>query len=81
MAVDAAPGACFIDEEEKTHGEHGFGLSCPQARTLLWLCGPGIRRAERLAEAELIDIAPTLAKALGLSLEGAQGRVLKEAFS
>lgn len=81
LAVDALPGACFVDEEGKKIGEHGFGLSCPQARTLLWLSGPGIRRAGRLAEAELIDIAPTLAKALGLSLEGAQGRVLKEAFA
>lgn len=81
LAVDAQPGACFVDEAEETHGEHGFRLACPQARTLLWLCGPGIRRGERLHEAELIDIAPTLANALGLCLEGAQGRVLEDVFS
>lgn len=80
LAVDALPGHCFLDKPEETHGEHGFGLDCPQARTLLWLSGPGIRRGERIERARLVDIAPTLAHALGLSLSQAQGRVLSEAF-
>lgn len=80
LAVDALPGHCFLDKPEETHGEHGFGLDCPQARTLLWLSGPGIRRGERIERARLVDIAPTLAHALGLSLSQAQGRVLLEAF-
>ena len=80
LAVDALPGHCFLDKPEETHGEHGFGLDCPQARTLLWLAGPGIRRGERIERARLVDIAPTLAHALGLSLSQAQGRVLSEAF-
>jgi hypothetical protein len=31
-------------------------------------------------EADLVDIAPTLARALGLSLPDAEGRALEEAF-
>ncbi len=73
LAVDALPSHSFMDEMEEVHGEHGFGLNCPQARTLLWLSGPGIRAGQRLSEANLVDIAPTLAQALGLSLPQAQG--------
>ena len=80
LAVDALPGHCFIDRQEATFGEHGFGLDCPQARTLLWLSGPGIHIGRRIEEANLIDIAPTLAKALGLSLPDAEGKILNEAF-
>ena len=80
LAVEALPGHCFIDKQEATFGEHGFGLDCPQARTLLWLSGPGIHIGRRIAEANLIDIAPTLAKALGLELPDAEGKPLNEAF-
>ena len=76
LAVDAAPGCCFIDRQEETRGEHGFSLDCPQARTLLWLSGPGIPPGQTLKEANLVDIAPTLARALGLSLPQAEGKAL-----
>ena len=77
LAVDAQPGCCFVDVMEETHGEHGFPLTCPQARTLLWLSGPGIRRGARLEGADLVDIAPTLAQLLGLSLPQAQGTPIR----
>lgn len=80
LAVDALSGHCFIDHPEETHGEHGFSLDCPQARTLLWLSGPGIRKGARMGEIDLINIAPTLAQALGLSLPQAQGKAIAEVF-
>ena len=80
LAVDAMPGCCFIDKPGETRGEHGFSLDCPQACTLLWLAGPGIRQNETLAEADLVDIAPTLARALGLSLPQAEGQAIIQAF-
>ena len=70
----------YIDRPGQTFGEHGFSLDCPQARTLLWLKGPGIKRGFRLAEANLVDIAPTLAKALGLDLPQAEGKALDTVF-
>ncbi len=81
LAAEALPGHCFMDEMEEVHGEHGFGLDCPQARTLWWLSGPGVRQGMRLGEADLVDIAPTLAHALGLSLPQAQGRPLRDVFA
>ena len=80
LAVDARPGYCFIDRPGATLGEHGFSLDCPQARTLLWLAGPGIRQNELLTDIDLVDIAPTLARALGLSLPQAEGRAIVQAF-
>ena len=80
LAVDALPGCCCVAREEETFGEHGFALDCPQARTLLWLCGPGVKRGLKLTEANVVDIAPTLAKALGVHLPDAQGRALTEVF-
>ena len=80
LAVDARPGCCFVDAPHETRGEHGFMLDCPQARTLLWLAGPGIRKGVRIREADLVDIAPTLARALGLDLPQAQGKAIPEAF-
>lgn len=80
LAVNALPGCCLIDQPEETHGEHGFDLDCPQARTLLWLAGPGICQGKLLAKADLIDIAPTLARALGLSLPQAEGTALTDVF-
>ena len=76
LAVDAKAGCCFVDGEGETFGQHGFSLDCPEARTLLWLCGPGVKKGVRLPSARVVDIAPTLAKALGLSLPDAQGEAL-----
>ncbi|MBR2053321.1 MAG: alkaline phosphatase family protein, partial [Clostridia bacterium] len=67
---------CFLDEGKQNLGEHGFGLDCPQAKTLFLLKGPGIRPGT-LPEMDLVQIAPTLAKVLGLSLPDAQGQVLE----
>ena len=81
LAVDAKEGCCMVDREEATRGEHGFSLDRPQARTLLWLSGPGVRKGAEMEKAELVDIAPTLACALGLSLPQAQGKAMREVFA
>jgi hypothetical protein len=38
--------------------------------------GPGLGRRLRIPEMQQTDVGPTLARLLGLSLEGADGRVL-----
>lgn len=75
LAVDAKAGYCFIDETEETFGEHGFGLHQPQAKTLFLLSGPGVKPGT-LDRMDLVQIAPTLAKWMGLSLPDAQGKPL-----
>ena len=82
LAVDAEDGACFTDcEGETTRGEHGFSLDKPAARTLFWLAGPGVKKDYIVDQMNLVDIAPTLAKAAGLSLPDADGRALTDLFT
>ncbi len=80
LAVEAAPGVEFIDGAHTSRATHGFGAQHPAAKCLLWLCGRSVRAGETLAEAALVDIAPTVCYLLGLTLPEADGRVLREAL-
>lgn len=82
LAVDAVRGVEFIDDEfSKLHkANHGFAVHWPEAKTLFWLSGPGIKRNARLDNCNLVDLAPTMAAACGLSLPGADGRIITELF-
>ena len=83
LAVDAEDGVEYVDSlDDVPHAaNHGFGLDHPAAQCLLWLNGPPFLKAARLRQAHVVDVAPTLAYALGLPLPQAQGRVLLEAFA
>jgi len=81
LAVEAEENACFTDHPEETFGEHGFSIHCPEAKTLLWLSGPGIRKDYQLEAAHITDIAPTLAHALSLDLPGTDGKIIREIFA
>lgn len=75
LAVDAAPDVAFVDEdEEEPLGDHGFPVTDSAAQALFFLSGPGICRGKQLEKLDLVDIAPTLAMLLGLSLPEAQGK-------
>ncbi|MGI6671171.1 MAG: alkaline phosphatase family protein [Christensenellales bacterium] len=83
LAVEAAQGVEIVDTvDDRPHrATHGFGLGHKGAQCLLWLAGPGIRTGVRLERARLVDIAPTLAHAVGLHLPQAQGSVMTEVFT
>lgn len=83
LAVEAQTGVEIVDTvNDRPHrGNHGFGPERPGAHVLLWLSGPGIRQGVRLDSARVVDIAPTLAHAVGLALPQAQGRVMHEVFT
>lgn len=83
LAVEAEAGFRFSDGDESGDphiGEHGFSLDRAGGRTLLWLAGRPFKKNVELDDAEIVDIAPTLAHALQLSMPNADGRVLKEAL-
>ena len=61
-------------------GDHGFGLEAPEARTLLWLSGGPFKAGMRFDGAKIVDIAPTIADILGLSMPECDGRVLSETY-
>jgi hypothetical protein len=60
-------------------GAHGFSPDRRSMRALMVLNGPGLTVGRRFSEAQLIDLAPTLAKLLGLPApQQASGRILEE---
>lgn len=83
LAVEPEEGVEIVDQALAPHhsATHGFGPGHPAAQCLLWMAGPGILKGARLHQAQIVDIAPTIARALRLSLPQAQGRVLTEVFS
>ena len=57
-------------------GTHGYFPDHPEMRATLILNGPGLRRRGSLGEVDMRDIAPTLAKVLGVALPSADGKPL-----
>jgi predicted AlkP superfamily pyrophosphatase or phosphodiesterase len=75
--------SAYVDAADEGYsglrGNHGgLPVTVP---TLSLLHGPGVRKGAQIAQASLIDLAPTLARLLGLEFEEApDGRVLDEAI-
>jgi predicted AlkP superfamily pyrophosphatase or phosphodiesterase len=85
--LDALPGFCFgraLDGPQlvgpKVGGIHGHHPARPELRASLVLRGPGIKKSHGLGLVRLLDVAPTLARVLGLELGEVEGRVLSDAF-
>ncbi|MBO0863384.1 MAG: alkaline phosphatase family protein [Chloracidobacterium sp.] len=57
---------------------HGYAPSRVEMRALFVITGKGIKPGGQTLYARLIDIAPTMAKLLGLEMKTARGRVISE---
>jgi predicted AlkP superfamily pyrophosphatase or phosphodiesterase len=57
-------------------GMHGYLPAAPEMRSTLIVAGPGLAAHGDLGEVDMRDIAPTVARLLGASLPGAEGRPL-----
>ena len=59
-------------------GTHGYAASDPELDGVFIASGHGIKAGVRLPRVANLNVAPTLAQLLGVSLPDAEGRVLKE---
>ncbi|HEV8266182.1 MAG TPA: ectonucleotide pyrophosphatase/phosphodiesterase [Gemmatimonadales bacterium] len=59
---------------DRLGGAHGYDPRRAELHAFFLAVGPGIRRGSRLPVIRQVDIAPTVAKVLGLRLEGVEGR-------
>jgi predicted AlkP superfamily pyrophosphatase or phosphodiesterase len=82
FAIEAAPGVMFgrgytgpPDRPSESRGQHGYDPERPEMRASLLIAG-GALTARQLEGAGLVDVAPTVAAALGLALPSATGRAL-----
>ncbi|MFB0958460.1 MAG: ectonucleotide pyrophosphatase/phosphodiesterase [Clostridiaceae bacterium] len=60
---------------------HGYEPHLPDYHTVFLMSGPGIRCGHRIAAMNLIDEGPTIAKLMGSSLWGVDGRIRYDFFS
>ena len=86
VVLEARHGYMFSDVADlplvvpsKYRGVHGYGPDMEDMRATFFLWGDGIARGD-LGEVDMVDVAPTLAALLGVSLPGAEGKVLTRAL-
>ncbi len=60
----------------KARGTHGFLPEVPEMNSSFFIAGPGVPKGRNLGQIDMRDIAPTLAKLLGVALPSAEGRDL-----
>jgi hypothetical protein len=71
---------CYFDDRatvdeaapEEYRGSHGHLHTHPEMRTAFVAAGPGVPEGLRLGEASQLDVAPTVAALLGLTLPAAE---------
>jgi predicted AlkP superfamily pyrophosphatase or phosphodiesterase len=72
--VPGSEGDLVVPSAQK--GAHGYSPDFPGQRASFLAAGPGVPRGRQLDEVRMIDIAPTLAALVGLTLPDADGRVI-----
>lgn len=83
LAVDAQPGVQFVEDTDGRFIEHapahgafgadqGYHPDLPGYRSLFMAAGPGIIQGSKPEVSRIEDVAPMLAKALGLSFSSTQ---------
>jgi predicted AlkP superfamily pyrophosphatase or phosphodiesterase len=70
-----------VDAVEGSLGAHGYLTSDPEIQGIFIAAGRGIRPGTRLETVRNIDIAPTVARLLGLDLGRVDGRLLTDVLT
>jgi predicted AlkP superfamily pyrophosphatase or phosphodiesterase len=89
LVLLAKPGFAFNDalgpdvyvKADTVKGTHGHDARPDYMHATFIATGAGIKRGAKLELIQNIDVAPTIAHLMGLSLQQAEGRVLKEALA
>ncbi|HET7838355.1 MAG TPA: ectonucleotide pyrophosphatase/phosphodiesterase [Rectinemataceae bacterium] len=91
FALLARPGFQFLEEfggplaeTESRPGafgaDHGYSPELPGYRSLLLAAGPGIRSGRLAGEIEMVDVAPSLARLMGLEFPAGDGAPIEGLF-
>lgn len=83
FVVGVRPGTYFggslagpVVRESRPGGTHGYLPEIEEMNSSFFIVGPGIAKGRNLGRIDMRDIAPTLARFLGVSLDKAEGRDL-----
>jgi predicted AlkP superfamily pyrophosphatase or phosphodiesterase len=85
LGLSAAPGYMFnalpraqvLSPSAPMQGMHGYGPTLPAMATGFILAGPRARAGLRVPLVRQLDVAPTLARILGVDLGSTEGRVIE----
>lgn len=75
---EIAAGEDEISRTDSVRGAHGYDPNVDDMRAIFIAHGAGIRKGTVLEEMSNLDVAPTMAKLLGLEMKNVDGRVLGE---
>lgn len=82
---DESPLGEFIEDVDQNsalyRSVHGYEPHIPDYNTVFLMAGPGVNKAHQIQSMNLIDEGPTIAKLMGSSLWGVDGRIRYEFFS
>jgi len=70
--------ASAIDSNRKATGTHGYSPDNPNLDTFFVGCGPSFKNNVSIENMNLIDVAPTLAKALRIDFPECDGKIINE---
>ena len=74
--TEASTGDEIVTMQKKTTGTHGYLPDQPDLLSACVVWGPGIKPGTNLGKISILDIAPTIAKILGVELPTADGKPL-----
>jgi predicted AlkP superfamily pyrophosphatase or phosphodiesterase len=77
---NAETGEDVVTARESKGGTHGYLPDQPDMQGTLVISGAGIRAGTQLGKVSTLDVAPTMARLLGVELPTAEGRVLTKAL-
>jgi predicted AlkP superfamily pyrophosphatase or phosphodiesterase len=75
---DTANGDVPFSEKPERLGSHGHDPSLPHLHATFVACGKGIKPGVVLGEIPNVNVAPTMAKLLNISLPNATGQPLEQ---
>ena len=74
-------GDAMWKDKTEVSGSHGHDPNLPHLHAMFVACGAGIKKGAKLGTISNTDVAPTVARLLGLEIPNEDGRVLKAALT
>lgn len=88
VVLEARPGLVFSDAGDGPlvgptpyRGHHGYAPDMPEMKCSLFFWGDGVARGVDLGDVAMVDVAPTIARLGGFTLDGADGKPLDRALA
>jgi hypothetical protein len=76
LVSDPRPGLAVVRKRAKPSHSHGYLPEHPKMYSMLIFSGAGVKSGATIGHTRNLDVAPTIARLLGLELPSAKGQVM-----